>query len=85
MAGVYIASVLCWWEYFLCRSVLQSGVVTGDGIISCVCAQEGTVLYRCTDCILKKFDLCEKCFNDGEGDKHMQQCGPEHRLVKETE
>ena len=36
-----------------------------DGIISCVCAQEGTVLYRCTDCILKKFDLCEKCFNDG--------------------
>ena len=47
--------------------------------------QEGSSLYRCTDCILKKFDLCEKCFKNGEGEKHLQQFGPEHRLVKETE
>lgn len=54
-----------------------------DSAISYV--QEGSPLYRCTDCILKKFDLCEKCFKDGEGEKHLQQFGPEHRLVKETE
>lgn len=53
--------------------------------VSAPYAQEGSVLYRCTDCILKKFDLCEKCFKDGQGEKHLQQFGPEHRLVKETE
>ena len=47
--------------------------------------QEGSALYRCTDCILKKFDLCEKCFKDGEGEKHLKRLGLEHRLVKETE